>query len=291
MRNEAVFILSHGRADRVITYSTLRKQGYKGKIYVIADNEDKQLSAYRERFGKELIVFNKKKMAETTDACDNWGKRNSVVFARNFNFIAAKELGITHFLQLDDDYRRFEWCLNDKKEYVCAQNKIVDVHRLFSACYDFLDTTPFDCIALAQTGDFIGGAETKLVRYASTGQIYRKAMNSFFYRTDRPVQFLGMGNDDVNTYVSGGRVGKLFATIPQARIGQEQTQVSAGGLTQMYLEQGTYIKSFYTVMISPSSVKITTMGAVNRRLHHQISWNNTCPVIVDPKYRKLRQQN
>ena len=50
MRDDfAVFILSHGRADRVITYDVLRKQGYTGKIYIIIDNLDNQRDEYINR--------------------------------------------------------------------------------------------------------------------------------------------------------------------------------------------------------------------------------------------------
>ena len=35
----AVFILTHGRADNVKTYKTLKRFGYTGKIYIIIDNE------------------------------------------------------------------------------------------------------------------------------------------------------------------------------------------------------------------------------------------------------------
>ena len=36
MRDDfAAFILTHGRADNVITYNTLRKQGYTGKIILL----------------------------------------------------------------------------------------------------------------------------------------------------------------------------------------------------------------------------------------------------------------
>lgn len=58
-RNFAVFILSHGRAGKVYTFDTLRKQGYTGKIYIIIDNEDEQESEYKKRF-KNVIVFDKK---------------------------------------------------------------------------------------------------------------------------------------------------------------------------------------------------------------------------------------
>ena len=33
----AVFILTHGRANNVKTYATLRNSGYTGKIYLILD--------------------------------------------------------------------------------------------------------------------------------------------------------------------------------------------------------------------------------------------------------------
>ena len=57
--NLAVFILSHGRPDNVITYETLRKQGYTGKIYIIVDDEDKTINKYKEKYKNEIIVFSK----------------------------------------------------------------------------------------------------------------------------------------------------------------------------------------------------------------------------------------
>ena len=38
MRNDfAVFILTHGRADNVVTVPAIKKAGYTGKIYFIID--------------------------------------------------------------------------------------------------------------------------------------------------------------------------------------------------------------------------------------------------------------
>ena len=39
----AVIILTHGRHDRVYTIDNLRKSGYTGEIYLLCDDEDKQL--------------------------------------------------------------------------------------------------------------------------------------------------------------------------------------------------------------------------------------------------------
>lgn len=288
-RNFAAFILSHGRADRVLTYSALRKHGYTGKIYVIVDNEDKQLDLYKKTYGDQVIVFNKTKYAENVDACDNYDRRNSVVYARNYNFVVARELGLTHFIQLDDDYTRFSWSLNSAGRYTTSKNNIWLLDRVIKICLDFIDEAPFTSIAFSQDGDFIGGEKgAQVLRYKRKGLFYRKAMNSFIFRTDSNVTFRGRVNDDVNLYVECGRKGELFASLPFVRLSQPLTQVNAGGCTEIYKEMGTYIKSFYSVIVAPSCVKIAMMGVVNRRIHHNVHWKHACPVIIDEKYRKQR---
>jgi hypothetical protein len=63
-----IFILTHGRPDKVITYKTLQKSGYTGKIYFIVDNEDKSLEKYKTNFGEDKIIFfDKKEMADKID--------------------------------------------------------------------------------------------------------------------------------------------------------------------------------------------------------------------------------
>ena len=59
-KNFVAFILSHGRADNVVTYNTLKKQGYTGKIIIVIDTEDNQRQKYIDNFGKENIyIFEK----------------------------------------------------------------------------------------------------------------------------------------------------------------------------------------------------------------------------------------
>lgn len=64
------------------------------------------------------------------------------------------------------------------------------------------------------------------------------------------------------------------------------TQSNSGGMTDVYLENGTYVKSFFTVICSPSCTKIKLMGQTNKRLHHSIRWKNAVPLILDEKYKK-----
>lgn len=67
---------------------------------------------------------------------------------------------------------------------------------------------------------------------------------------------------------------------------KSKTQSQKGGLTELYLQTGTYVKSFYTVMTMPSSVKIGAMQSSNPRIHHKIDWNLTVPKIIDERHRK-----
>ena len=56
----AVFILTHGRPENVLTLATLNRCGYTGKWYMIIDNEDKTADRYYELYGKEhVIMFDK----------------------------------------------------------------------------------------------------------------------------------------------------------------------------------------------------------------------------------------
>jgi hypothetical protein len=288
-RNFAVFILTHGRADSVYTFKTLRQQGYTGKIYLLCDDEDKQIAKYKNLYGEDtVIVFKKQDAIDITDSGDNFKKRNSVVFARNWNFEIASDMGLTHFWQLDDDYTRFDYSLNAEMQYTTSNNKIGKLDDLLEAMMDFMDTTPFHSIAFAQGGDFIGGEGCTLLSRMRKDEIYRKVMNSFLFRVDRPVQFMGRINEDVNMYVEWGRRGILFMTSPQLRLQQVVTQQNSGGLTEIYLDLGTYTKSFYTVMYAPSCVKISEVGTTDRRIHHQVMWKYAVPKILDESHRKPR---
>lgn len=280
--NFAAFILSHGRADNVVTYQSLIKTGYTGSIYIIIDNEDKTAQEYYDRFGDKVIMFDKKKIAETIDEADNFDDRRSIVYARNACFNIAKDLGIKYFIQLDDDYTSFRFAANNKGDYITQNTSITNLDSIFTAMLKFYKNTDIHSIAMAQGGDFIGGENSRVFKE----KLARKCMNSFICSTDRPFQFDGRINEDVNTYTNKASIGYKFFTIATVRLEQKQTQSNEGGMTDIYLDNGTYIKSFYTVIFHPSAVTISLMGNKNNRLHHRVNWNATTPMILDEKHKK-----
>lgn len=285
-RKFATFILTHGRADRVYTYHTLRRCGYTGPIVLLVDDEDEQRDAYLSKYGSDVVVFNKQAAIEATDSMDNLNKRNSVVYARNWAFVIAQELGLDHFWELDDDYMNFGWATTNGNQYASAGAGTQVLDDILDACLRFMETSGAHSVAFAQGGDFIGGANGQFVKMAKTGQFSRKVMNSFLMSTSKPFKFIGRINEDVNTYVTEGRKGALFITVPRLRLWQKATQANAGGLTDIYLDLGTYVKSFYTVIAEPSCCVIREMGALHRRLHHSVSWRHAVPKIVPERVRR-----
>lgn len=279
----AVFILTHGRPDRVITYKTLKRQGYTGPVYIIIDNEDITADKYIQNFGKEnVLIFDKKEIAKTFDEMDNFSDRRAIIYARNYCFEAAKKLGYKYFLQLDDDYHQFIFRINDKgehpKDFYVIKNTLGKVFEYLLNYYKKINNVT--SIATSQGGDWFGGER----EFGKAPK--RKAMNTFFCSTERPFTFVGRLNEDVNTYTYVQSQGKVFFTIPFIQMNQLQTQTNKGGMTDIYLNSGTYIKSFYTIICAPSCTKINLMGRSNRRLHHCISWENTVPQILQEKYKK-----
>lgn len=278
----AVFILTHGRPDKVITYDTLRRQGYTGPVYIVIDNEDKTADEYYKNFGDMVVMFDKADIETRIDTGDNFGDRRTILHARNASFEIAKKLGLTYFLQLDDDYYEFQYKINHKFKYPSGNFTILSgLDDVFESFLKYYKSIPALSIAMSQGGDFFGGED-------AFGKLKRKCMNTFFCSTERHFKFFGTMNEDVNTYVSMGMIGSLFLTIPFVMMNQLDTQSNAGGITELYKRFGTYTKSFYTVMYAPSCTKINMMGTAHRRLHHSIDWKSAVPCIVSEDFRKLK---
>jgi hypothetical protein len=280
MRTDFVaFVLTHARADRVYTYDTLMKSGYTGAVRIVIDDEDETEPEYRERFGELVYIFDKKRIAEQIDEGDNFNDRRAIIYARNACFEIAKELGFKYFVQLDDDYVDFRHKRNGHGEYIHKKD-IRNLDAVFTAMLEYYEATPALSLAMAQGGDFLGGRDGNWTKPK------RKCMNSLICSVDRPFQFFGRINEDVNTYTNLGSRGGVFLTIPNVALQQMQTQTNDGGMSGIYEDRGTFVKSFYSVMYQPSSVRISVMPSTYARIHHKVRWRYTVPVILSDEYKK-----
>ena len=280
-----VFVLSHENVGRLITIESLQRHGYSGKYYVVLDDSDSEIEQYKSRFGEDkILLFNKDEIADTFDEFGKHiGNRNTVVYARNACFKLAEQLGYTYFIELDDDYREFNFRFEDDgKLKVLAPTNMDEV---FKALLDYYKSCPqMKSLCMAQNGDFVGGLDGSHFKR----KFMRKAMNSFICSTERPFTFIGRINEDVNTYTLLGSRGDLFCTVMDVNINQLETQQknAKNGMTSVYADEGTYVKSFYSVMCCPSFVKIGILGNNHARIHHSIEWRYGMPNIISSRYKK-----
>lgn len=281
--NYAVFILTHGRPENVITYKTLRKSGYTGKIYLILDSDDKTQEQYKQTYGDEVIIFDKKDYHDKFDIMDNLKNDKVVVYARNASYDIARSLNLDYFFEYEDDYTAFLYRWAEGNILKCA--RVNNMNKLFDYMIELMESTPVHTIALAQGGDLMGGASS-----LESNNYKRKAMNSFIFRVnknkDDDILFIGRMNDDVNTYLHYGKKGVIFFQIAYIMLNQLQTQKQSGGNTEEYKALRTYIKSFYSVMLEPSCCKISELGISHKRIHHSIKWNNAVPKILNESLKK-----
>lgn len=276
----AVFILTHGRAKTITTYRALRNNGYTGDIWVVIDNEDDQENLYREKFGDEIIQFDKRDYLEKTDLGDLDDNRKIGVFARNFIQDKAIEMGYQYHLQLDDDIHGFQ--IRYVKDGRLKGKSIRDMDKVFDAMCDYMDETNITSLSFSLGAYLIGGAESR----EWGRQLIPKTMTTFLMRADDLNYFHMRMNDDITTSALNGMRGKLYYTIMPLCLEVDETQKQSGGMTEIYVDNGTYRKSFYTVMAMPSCTKIASMGINDFRCHHQISWNNCIPKVLNEKWKK-----
>lgn len=280
-----VFIFSHGRPDEIYTVESLKRHGYTGAYYIVIDNEDSTSDRYYELYGDKVIMFDKARAAELFDVGDNFTDRRAIVYARNEAYNIARQLGYKYFLQFEDDYLDFRYKINSRNKPINKRD-IKNLDIILGDYLEYYKSIPAKSIAFAQGGDFLGGTENDI--YISTNR-RRKVMNSLFCSVDRPIQWVGRMNDDVNTYVESGRRGNLFITIPVVALQQPVTQTRKGGHSDIYKKFGTYVKSFISVIYAPSCVRVRMMRSNHPRLHHSISWNNAVPRIISEQWRKVSE--
>lgn len=285
MRNDfAIFILTYGRPNNQKTLNTLKKLKVKYPIYLVCSDDDPTLEEYQEKYKDKVIVFNKDQAVQEMgiDLMDNFGNKKAIIYARNYNFVIAEKLGYRYFWQLDDDYCEFSIPdFNSQKWFYLCSNKWEKLDLLLEKTIEFYKKNPKILgLSFSQGGDFLGGITKDKMR------VKRKCMNSFFCDTQRPFLFRGTINEDVNFYSGNGARDGICMQIHNIKLNQEQTQKSSGGMTDSYLNDGTYVKSFYSIIGNPIAVKIGVMGDNHLRLHHTINYNKVAPKIIKENYKK-----
>ncbi len=279
-KNYAVFIITYKRPDKQLTLNMLKSNGFKGKIYLIVEETDPTLKDYLKQYKDSVLTFKRSDYADKFDRMINEPDSGSVC-VRNAAFSLAKKKGLDYFVVLDDDYPSFYLTVDENLFY--KNTKVTNFDKLFKIYLKYLHTSNIRVLALAQGGDFVGGEFGGFNRNDLVP--LRKAMNCFFMRTSTPVQFNGALNEDSVMGLQEAVKGNVVLTVLLTKVLPITSQKAAGGLTEAYRDLGTYQKSFYNVMASPSSSTVRYQRAVSR-VHHYIDGTYAYPRIIPESTKK-----
>ena len=186
-----------------------------------------------------------------------------------------REKGIKYFCVLDDDYTHFMFP-NRKTVTSKSLNKLID-------CYcEILKEIPFvSVMSLAQNGETIAGTEEFYIK----SKLKLKAMNYWFCCIDKPVEYAGIMNDDVNAGILLNKKGTF--SIQYAGVIIHQAQQKSGGMKDIYAENSAmYQKAMFSVMLAPSFVKLAFLrnyagGQETKRIYHNIQRQYAYPYVVE----------
>lgn len=287
MMKFAVFILSHSRASRVETYNTLRSAGYTGKIYIVVDDEDPQLSTYKDRFENsddytELLVFGKQPMIDIADTVYPEKKRSSALYARNFIENMAEIFRLDTFAMMDDDITslRFRW-IEDGSVKSHTVNSTMD--KVFEYYSQYIIDAEIATASFPYSMFYVSGTsglDKKITESRHTYQIHIR-------NTNFPVDWVSVINQDTITQLQTMQVGYIWWSIPYLVFDAEPMNSKSGGLKSVYDSIKDFDMAFLAVISNPSCCKVAYSSGPRSTMQIKEDKHTSYPMIVSERYMKL----
>lgn len=277
MRDDfGIFILSHGRANELTTAEAILDAGYTGKWFVVVDDLDEQVDDYIENYGDRVIVFNKREWAEKTDTITSTGELRSVVFARNACYDIAREKGLKLFAEFDDDIKLFQYRYGENGSLKGVQIRNLDA--AISSMLDFQEASGAASVGFASSGGMIGGVNGRFRE-----GLLRSIHQAFILRTDKPISFKGILNEDGIATEYCNTTGLLAFEVCEITQQCPVRATNSGGLNDLYKANNEYVRAFYSVIAYPSLLKIFNRGnSVTLRR----STDAAIPKIISDRWKK-----
>lgn len=276
----AIFILSHKRADRVETYSTLINSGYTGEVFIVIDNEDPQKLMYQKRFENLLLEFNKSKWIERTDTVTNDKRKSSPVYARNYIEYTAKVMGYDAYIVMDDDITnlRFRYVENYVSKSQALKSSLDEV---LEAYINYLLTAKIATLSFATVMVYAGGVhnEADMVRLANHRYTCQIHMRNLAF----PVDWISLANNDSISANNTAKIGYLWWSLPFIVYDSPKMNTLPGGMKEVYDGVSEFKRAFMSTVVSPSVCRV---GCSKNRLAIKRNLKAAYPVIISGRWKK-----
>ena len=282
------FILSHGRVEDCPTLNMLNNFHYSGDYRIVVDDNDKQLEEYKLKYKDKLIIFNKDMYLYSEDTAYAKDKllKATPFYARIFVDDYAKKHNVGDYLVLDDDILNLKIRYPNVEEHSLKTYNIEDFNELLNSLFAFLNENNIYGLSFAHSGMFIGGIDS------FEGVIYKRvASNVFLFKSNRQLKWKTIFYDDFNTCLSNGQIGKLIFTIPfiQTHVeeqGSQLTTIKNCGMGEAYANTTQFNRSFYSVMLFPSSCNVKSVGKSENNWWPSVKQDNQFQKIISNKFKR-----
>ena len=240
----------------------------------------------------KLVIFNKEDYLfkeDTAFAKDNLLKATPF-YARLFVDDYARENNVGDYLVLDDDILNLKIRYPNEEEHSLRTFHIEDFNCLLESLFEFLNENNLYCLSFAHPGMFIGGIE-------SFNKIINKRVGSniFLFNSNRQLTWKTIFYDDFNTCLFNGLTGKLIFTIPFIQITAEEqgSQLNAKdknmktcGMGEAYSNTTQFNRSFYSVMLYPSSCSVKSVGEKEDNWWPNLQLDKQFSKIISSRFKR-----
>lgn len=290
MKNKfCVFILSHQNVNECKTLEMLKKYNYTGDWKIVIDDLDDQKEKYKERYKDHLVIFDKLAYLNSFDTAfsPKWDAMASPTYARMFLQDYVDKNKIENYCIMDDDIRRLNLVQPQKGKL--KKKEFENIDEILDNIVNYIDSTKIYCLGFSSPMTYIGGKYDvdKILNK-------RRVSNIFILNSNRNLIWKTIFYEDCNTCLTNGNLGKLILSLPFVEIiadAQGSTnqnnnkKIAEGGMGELYELSNQYQRSFYSIMVQPSSVVLKCFHN-KTNLYPNIRSNNQFPKIISDKFKK-----
>lgn len=247
MNECAIFILSNGRPDKVKTYDYL-KESFSGDVYILCDDQDETLPAYKDKFGSKVIVFNKDEWIKKSDPIDNFNSKKSVLYARNAVFEIAAAMGYRHFVMADDDIKDLQFRYEQDGKLLAKP--VSNLDKVIGYIVQLMNDTAISYFSFGTDKNFIGGVQNRNFQKKVIDKVY----NFIICKSVQQHSYKGIMNEDEIHNVISLSTGVLLKSLTAIQIVMEPVgKGETGGNSETYKENGyySYTRNFYPIIACP----------------------------------------
>lgn len=272
-----IYIISKGR-PQCKTAATLQKMDYPGEWHIVCGTNDDTLPEYMNNWGGHVLVFDYEEEIKNTDTLDNFGfesKASGACPVRNATMKISRDREELRHWQFDDDYLDFRRINEDKTKMRKYDNGEEFEDWLFNLA-------KFGYKANLRNVGFPPGSETYIDNaFTFAARVFNA--HNLPSTDDLFIPWVGRMNDDTINAINCWRKGGYEMSIRAMNMTMPSTQSEQGGLSEMYIADGTVRKSAYPVLVAPNAAKLTIKFG---RYHHRVDWSKLRPKLIREEWSK-----